>query len=111
MLSDEVVYVTLCFSRGDFQSAKVFSTEDKALAWAAKYVRSALDENFGNAVAYDGDPAELAEFLDNMKELFEHEAYREFCECWDDWVAEGAFSLPLIVNFDVEELGVDEQER
>lgn len=111
MPEKQIVYTALFYCFGEFQSVKLFSTEESALKAAAKHVHASFDQGFVTAMARNGDEEELQEFVDSMKELYAQEAYREFVECWDDWVSANEFEGPTMCNFDIEELEVDEQER
>lgn len=108
MPQSTAVHVVLYYSGGEYSRVTVHATEEKALAAAAKYVYAVLNDAFVELVLDEGDDAdELYEWVDNMKSLFEHENYKTFVECWDEWVAEGRYIEPAPRNFDIERHEVD----
>jgi len=106
-MQKQIIHALLTYKNGEFQAVKLYSTQEKALRAAAKHVYVSFDANFVDAVSTEETRADTEESVDNLEELYERGAYREFVECWDEWVAEAKYEGPSPANFDIEELAVD----
>lgn len=107
MADNQIVFALLTFAAGEFLAVKVYSTEERALEGAATHVHASFNDDFVKTVSREGKEDDTQEFVDSMQALFAQKAWREFCECWDDYVASESFEGPSPANFDIAELEVD----
>lgn len=101
------VFTLEMFRGGEFDCVRVFGSLVGARKEASRLLHESLTaEDFAQAAGvYDIE--EFLEFLDSMKELYEHEDYHAFVECWDEWVSGDYCEGPTPFNFDISERTVE----